>query len=143
MTPQPQGSGPGPDDDPVSACLAACLAAYQASRTPPRETEGQAVRELLGLLVERVPGHSVEVRVPPYAAVQVVGGPRHRRGTPPAGVECDARTWIELATGKLTWQQAVSQGRLTASGANSDLSPFLPLTPAPAPAPGPAPDREP
>ena len=58
-----------------------------------------AVRYLLQLLVEKAPGNSVEVRVPPFGAVQVVEGPRHTRGTPPNVVETDAATWIALATG--------------------------------------------
>ena len=56
--------------------------------------------------VERAPGKSVEVRVPPYAAVAGVEGVRHTRGTPPAVVETDADTWIALATGELTWADA-------------------------------------
>jgi hypothetical protein len=86
-----------------------------------------ATKHLLALLVERAPGNSVEVRVPPYAAVQCVAGGRHTRGTPPAVVETDAETWIALATGQLTWTEAVSAGRVLASGQRSDLSAHLPL----------------
>lgn len=111
--------------------MAGCLAAFDAGQVPARASERAAVRQLLDLLARRVPGRSVEVRVPPYAAVQVVGGPRHRRGTPPATVECDARTWIELATGRLTWSGALGAGRVVASGVNSDLGPYLPLDPRP------------
>ena len=79
------------------------------------------------MLEERAPGNSVEVRVPPYAAVQVVPGVRHTRGTPPAVVEIDAATWIALATGELTWPEAEAAGRVRASGERADLTPYLPL----------------
>ncbi len=65
--------------------------------------------------------------MPPYAAVQVVAGARHRRGTPPATVEADPRTWIGLATGGLAWSEALASHGLTASGERSDLSALLPL----------------
>jgi hypothetical protein len=69
----------------------------------------------------------VEVRVPPYAAVQVVPGVRHTRGTPPAVVETDAATWIAVATGELAWSAAVEAARVFASGERTDLTPYLPL----------------
>ncbi len=84
-------------------------------------------KHFLAVLEQRAPGRSVEVRVPPYAAVQVVPGVRHTRGTPPAVVELDPQTWLALATGELTWAEAESTGRLTASGERADLSPYLPL----------------
>ncbi|MDF1605066.1 sterol carrier family protein [Nocardioides sp. YIM 152315] len=84
-------------------------------------------KHFLAVLEERAPGHSVEVRVPPYAAVQVVPGVRHTRGTPPAVVEMDARTWIDLATGELAWHDAEEAARVRASGERADLSPYLPL----------------
>ncbi len=86
------------------------------------------VKHFLAVLEQRAPGHSVEVRVPPYAAVQVIPGVRHTRGTPPAVVETDAGTWIALATGALTWAQAEDSGRVSASGQRADLAPHLPLT---------------
>lgn len=86
-----------------------------------------ATRGLLERLATGAPGSAVEVRVPPYAAVQCIGGVRHTRGTPPAVVETDARTWLELATGRRTWSEAVAGGTVTASGERSDLSPYLPL----------------
>jgi hypothetical protein len=85
-------------------------------------------KHFLAVLAERAPGRSVEVRVPPYAAAQVVPGVRHTRGTPPAVVETDPDTWLALATGGLTWAEAESSGRLRASGERADLSPYLPLT---------------
>ena len=83
-------------------------------------------KHFLAVLAERAPGKSVEVRVPPYAAAQVIEGVRHTRGTPPAVVETDADTWIALATGELTWAEAESAGRVRASGERADLSPLLP-----------------
>ena len=85
-------------------------------------------KHFLAVLAERAPGRSVEVRVPPYAAAQVIDGARHTRGTPPAVIETDAATWIALATGELPWAEAITSGRITASGQRTDLSPYLPLT---------------
>ncbi len=84
-------------------------------------------KHFLARLAEQAPGKSVEVRVPPYAAAQVVEGVRHTRGTPPAVVELDAPTWIALATGATTWAAAFDEGRIRASGERADLSPYLPL----------------
>jgi len=84
-------------------------------------------RHLLALLVAKAPGGAVEVRVPPYAVAQCVEGTRHKRGTPPAVVETDAQTWIELGLGELGWAEAEGDGRLTASGERSDLGSLLPL----------------
>ena len=92
-------------------------------------------RHFLGVLSQQAPGRSVEVRVPPYAAAQVVPGVRHTRGTPPAVVELDAATWIALAVGETTWQDAVAAGRVRASGERADLTSFLPLTRTPGPDP--------
>jgi len=72
------------------------------------------------------PGRSVELRIPPYVAVQCVEGPRHTRGTPPNVVETDPLTWLLLCAGRLEWAQARGEGRLAASGARADLSPLLP-----------------
>ncbi len=88
-----------------------------------------AVRYLLQLLAEKAPGNSVEVRVPPFAAVQVVQGPRHARGTPPNVVEMDAATWIAVATGASAWAEAAAAGRIQASGTRAELSDLLPLRP--------------
>jgi len=87
-----------------------------------------AVKASLARLQEVAPGRAVEVRIPPYAAVQVVAGHTHRRGTPSAVVETDAQTWLALADGRLTWTEAVASGQLVASGERSDLSAYLPLT---------------
>ena len=87
-------------------------------------------KHFLALLGDRAPGKSVEVRVPPYAAAQVIEGVRHTRGTPPAVVETDPRTWIALATGALDWSTAVDEGLVRASGERTDLAPYLPLVQA-------------
>ena len=78
-------------------------------------------------MAQDAPGKSVEVRVPPFAAVQCISGVRHTRGTPPNVIEMDARTWLELATGRLTWADAVTGDRVSASGSRADLSERLPL----------------
>lgn len=109
--------------------LAAVAAATDADVTPPRTALATAVRYLLQLLAEKAPGNTVEVRVPPFGAVQVVEGPRHTRGTPPNVVETDATTWIALATGVESWAEARAAGRILASGTRADLAPILPLRP--------------
>lgn len=93
----------------------------------PREVLAAAVRWSLEEFAARAPGHSTEVRVPPFAAVQCLPGPRHSRGTPPNVVELDAETWLGLATGRLAWADAWASGTLRASGERSDLSALLPL----------------
>jgi hypothetical protein len=86
-----------------------------------------AVRFTLEELAAVAPGNSVEVRVPPAGAVQVVAGPRHTRGTPPNVVETSAVTWLELVTGRLAWADAVASGAVRASGERADLNSHLPL----------------
>lgn len=98
-----------------------------ATGTPTHADLRLLTQHSLALLQERAPGRSVEVRVPPFAAVQVVEGVRHTRGTPPAVVETDAATWLDLAAGELAWADAVADGRVRASGERTDLAPFLPL----------------
>jgi len=85
------------------------------------------VKHYLAQLQEKAPGNSVEVRVPPYAAVQVIEGVRHTRGTPPAVIETDADTWVALSLGRLAWAEAVHAGRVRASGERTDLTGLLPL----------------
>ncbi len=93
----------------------------------PREELKAAVKASLAELQEAAPGRSVEVRIPPFAAVQVVEGTTHRRGTPSAVVEADPSTWLLLASGRLAWADAVRTGRVRASGERSDLGVLLPL----------------
>lgn len=83
---------------------------------PGRSALAAAVRGTVEVLAAELPGHAVEVRVPPFAAAQCVDGPRHTRGTPPNIVETDPRTWLLLATGRLTWDAAVTEGMVRASG---------------------------
>lgn len=87
----------------------------------------QEVKATLAELVKRAPGKAIEVRIPPYAAVQCGEGPSHTRGTPPNVVEMSAQTWLALAKGEMTWRDAMSEGVISASGARADLSKYLPL----------------
>ena len=105
------------------AALARVLEAHTLDEADVRD----AVRFLLEELVAKAPGRSVEVRVPPYAAVQCVEGPRHTRGTPPNVVETDPMTWVSLATGGTPWEAALAEGLVRASGERADLSAFLPV----------------
>jgi hypothetical protein len=94
---------------------------------PERAVLRDAVRALLAELARIAPGRSVEVRIPPFGAIQCVAGPRHTRGTPPNVVETDAMTWLLVATGRLAWRVAVTSGKVRASGIRTDLSEYLPL----------------
>ena len=85
------------------------------------------VKELAWALADRHPGKSVEVRIPPYAAVQCLSGPRHSRGTPPNVVEADPVAWVRLCAGREGWAALTRNGRVTASGERSDLSSVMPL----------------
>jgi len=96
-----------------------------------RPATALAVRGSLEELAARLPGNSVEVRVPPFGVAQCVEGPRHTRGTPPNVVETDAATWLDLVTGRLTWADAVGAGRVRASGLRAVLGDALPLFPHP------------
>ena len=109
------------------AAVRTALADQSAAAPVARATERLAVRFTLQLLTERAPGRSVEIRIPPHAAVQAIPGPAHRRGTPAAVVEMDAATWLALATGRVTWAEARTAGRIRASGQRADLDPWLPL----------------
>lgn len=100
-----------------------------ADRARRRRTTATAVRFCLEELAACAPGRAVEVRVPPYGATQAVAGTTHRRGTPPSVVETDPETWLALATGMMTWEEALATGALHASGERCDLSPYLPLMP--------------
>ncbi len=92
-----------------------------------RASLARAVRFTLEELAARHPGATCEVRVPPFAVIQCLAGPRHTRGTPPNVVETDPATWLALATGTLSWARAVEDGALRPSGERSDLSAYLPL----------------
>lgn len=94
---------------------------------PARQQLAAAVRLSLRTLATAAPGRSVEVRVPPFSAVQCIEGPGHARGTPPNVVETDPHTWLCLATGRLDWDEAVSAGNVNASGTRADLAHLLPI----------------
>ena len=93
----------------------------------PRPALAMAVRYALEELSEQAEGNSVEVRVPPFGVAQCVAGPRHTRGTPPNVIELDAATWLALATGEVSWAEALASGTVAASGLRADLSEHLPL----------------
>jgi hypothetical protein len=116
------------DPGQLRAAMLAISAWLQGDAPDPARPElAAAVRLSLRTLAADAPGRTVEVRVPPFAAVQCVDGPRHTRGTPPNVIETDPRTWLELATGRLDWTTAVADGRVSASGTRADLSHWLPL----------------
>ena len=87
----------------------------------------EQVKASLAELVRLSPGRAIEVRIPPYAAVQCGEGPTHTRGTPPNVIEMDAETWMKLVNGTLSWADAYSEGLISASGSRADLSHLLPL----------------
>lgn len=110
-----------------SVAISVVTADIDAGRTPEGAALADAVRALLRTLAATAPGRAVEVRVPPYGAVQCGAGPRHTRGTPANVVETDPVTWVRLATGRLSWPDALAEGRVRASGNRTDLSGYLPL----------------
>lgn len=105
--------------------VSTALAAARGTADPP--SAAQAVRTSLRWLAQNNPGKAVEIRVPPYAAVQAIGGLTHTRGTPPNVVETDPTTWLGLVVGTIAWSDAIADGRVKASGTRADLSDLLPL----------------
>src|SRR6266496_4079680 len=103
---EPAWAGPSEAEALGRECVRAVLAATDAGLAPGRGALRGAVTYLLGVLAGRAPGRAVEVRVPPYAAVQCIEGPRHTRGTPPNLVEMDPVTWVRLAAGQTEWADA-------------------------------------
>jgi Bacterial SCP ortholog len=124
---EPAWTGPADPGALSRACVLAVIAALRAGAEPLPEALRAATRYLLDLLAGAVPGRAVEVRVPPYGAVQCVGGPRHTRGTPANVVETDPVTWVRLAAGLMPWADAVSAGLVQASGVRADLAAYLPV----------------
>ena len=120
-----QGAAPGTAGTAVEEALS------PSQRSALRRRNATAVRYSLEELAACAPGRAVEVRVPPFGVTQAVAGTVHRRGTPPSVVETDAPTWLALATGRLTWQDALNSGALQASGERCDLSAYLPLVQLP------------
>lgn len=97
---------------------------------PGRVLLARACRLTARTLAEELPGHAVELRVPPFVAVQLIEGPRHTRGTPPNVVETDAETWLRLATGLTTFDAEVDAGRVDASGSRAgEVARGLPVVP--------------
>ncbi|MFJ6085347.1 sterol carrier family protein [Streptomyces sp. NPDC092369] len=92
-----------------------------------RQALAACTRLLADALAVKAPGATTEVRIPPYAVVQCVEGPRHTRGTPPNVVETDPLTWLRLATGRTRWKDAVAEAKVSASGERSDLGGLLPI----------------
>lgn len=106
------------------------IAAPAEHDKPGRALLADAVRRTARTLEADAPGHSVELRVPPFVAVQCIEGPRHTRGTPPNVVETDPDTWLRLATGLADWEEVVSTGRVDASGSRAgEIAQWLPLIP--------------
>src|SRR5262245_44728454 len=122
--PRPRAGGLCPSVEPYrpgvsmnagnSDAVSAVVEALATGATVDRMTVRDAVRALLMRLRDLAPGRSVEVRVPPHGAIQCVEGPRHTRGTPPNVVETDPITFVQLATGRLDWDDAVADGRVRA-----------------------------
>lgn len=102
-------------------------AAVAAVRSGDETAVATAVRFLLEELAHRAPGNSVEVRVPPLGATQCIEGPRHTRGTPPNTIEMAPDIWLALATGELSWADAIASGKVLASGTRADISMHLPM----------------
>jgi hypothetical protein len=111
----------------VETSVAECASAYAAEVQPDKETERNAVQAVLNQIKQKVPGKSVELRIPPYAAIQIIQGTNHRRGTPAAVVEMNAKTLVLLAIGKISWEQATEDGLVSASGERSNLSDHFPV----------------
>ncbi len=113
--------------------LRAAVAAVQSwldddADDPGRAARADAVRLSARTLAQLAPGKSVEVRVPPFVAVQCIEGPAHTRGTPPNVVETDPRTWLLLVTGRMTFDAAVESGAVSASGSRArEIAHWLPL----------------
>ena len=102
----------------------------QGVEKPGRAALAAATRTTARLVEADAPGHSVELRVPPFVAVQCIAGPRHTRGTPPNVVEMDPLTWLQLATGAMGWEQALGDGRVDASGSRAhEIAAYLPVSP--------------
>lgn len=118
--------------DPQAVCDAISAVQHwlldETNPVPDRTLVASAVRLTARALAAAAPGTSVEVRVPPFVAVQCVSGPRHTRGTPPNVVETDPRTWLLLAVGLAGFDEAVADGRLSISGSRADaVAPLFPL----------------
>jgi len=92
-----------------------------------KDTLRTLVKYLLEILHKKVPGNSVEVRIPPFAAIQIIEGTTHKRGTPPAVVEINPEIFIKISLGEISWQDALTKGQIQASGQRTDLTEHFPL----------------
>ena len=126
MSPK-QGVRNPPSNQEGLQALKVLLSSFENNQEVNKLIEQTAVKYCLQLLHETAPGNSVEVRIPPYAAVQVIPGISHKRGTPPAVIEMSARIWIDLAIGKIDWISTKNNGSISASGERADLSAYLPV----------------
>ncbi len=120
---------PAAPDPPERELADLLVRAQRAGLAVPSDTTALATRAVALRLAALRPGKTVEVRIPPFAAVQVGddSGPSHTRGTPPSVVETDAATLLALAAGHLTWQSAIDSRALKLSGIHADLSDLFPL----------------
>jgi hypothetical protein len=116
-----------PEPAPLQAAVDAVLEAHQAGVAPEPAALKAAAKGLARAFAAAHPGRTVELRIPPYVAVQCLEGPRHTRGTPPNVVETDPLTWVLLCTGQVAWDEVRRSGRVEASGERADLSPLLPF----------------
>lgn len=104
------------------------ISAPENTEKPGRKAIAEATRLTARTLAQESPGHSVELRVPPFVAVQCVDGPRHTRGTPPNVVETDPLTWLRLAAGRTTFEAELAAGTLSASGTRAaEIATRLPI----------------
>ena len=126
MSPK-QGVRNPPSNQEGLQALKDLLSSFENNQEVDKVVEQTAVKYCLQILHEKAPGNSVEVRIPPYAAVQVIPGISHKRGTPPAVIEMSARIWIDLAIGKIDWITTKNNGSISASGERADLSAYLPV----------------
>ncbi|GAB99090.1 hypothetical protein GONAM_07_00110 [Gordonia namibiensis NBRC 108229] len=137
MTDVPPRKRPDPAEVRAAVLAVADWLVDESAPTPSRPALAAAVRLTARTLEHLAPGNSVEVRVPPFVAVQCIEGPRHTRGTPPNVVETSPRTWLLMVTGLRTYDAALGARELDASGHRADLvAELLPLVPL-----GPGPSR--
>ncbi|WIM67313.1 sterol carrier family protein [Corynebacterium breve] len=104
------------------------ILAPENTERPARGLLANAVRRTVRAVEAELPGHTVELRVPPFVAIQCVEGPRHTRGTPPNVVEMDPQTWLRVATGQVSFEDALHAGKIDASGSRAaEITQALPV----------------
>jgi hypothetical protein len=107
--------------------LEICTKLIEEDLKPENSDLKTAVKYSLQILYQDIPGKSVELRIPPFAAVSIIEGKDHKRGTPPATIEIEAITWLKLSSGLLNWAEALKAGLIYASGPDTDLTTYLPI----------------